>query len=101
VTETERERELAALLPILAGLSWTFAKTYAAYAPHEYVVRGRTVDAATYTRVVAAIRAYGERGTYGPYRNKYLVIGEFKYWSMGVVINRDTVLRPEDWPETR
>jgi hypothetical protein len=93
----ERERELADLRLVLAALPWQFAKTMPTV-PHEYVVRGRTVDAATYTRIVNAIRVYGERATYGPYRNKYLIIGTHKYWASPPVLNRDTVLDPADWP---
>jgi hypothetical protein len=88
----DKDTELALLRAEVAKLQWTFAKTLA-HIPHEYVVRGKTVDAATYTRIVNAIRTYGERGTYGPYAGRYLKPGDgWKYWCIPPVINRDRVL---------
>jgi hypothetical protein len=97
----DKDTELALLRAEVAKLQWTFAKNYAAHAPHWYVVRGRTVDVETYTRIVNAIRRYGVNQKFGPYRNKYLVIGEFKYWVLPPVINRDDILAPADWPSDR
>src|SRR5215469_10672453 len=100
----ERERELTALREALAGLTWTFAKTMA-HIPHEYIVRGKTAPEETYVRLFEAIRRWGSNMRFGPYRGRYLFPDDgFKYWAMtwrlgdSRIINRDTVLRPEDWP---
>jgi hypothetical protein len=94
---TDREQELSELLPVLAGLPWTFAKTMP-HVPHEYVIRDRTVPVEVYQRIVNAIRRYGVNQQFGPYRGKYLVIGNHKFWVIWPVLNRDTVLDPADWP---
>jgi hypothetical protein len=102
---TEREQELTALRAEVAKLTWIFAKTYAVHAPHWYVVRGRTCPEDVYARLFNGIRQYGMNQRYGPYRSRYLHLGDgFKYWAMtsqlraSRVINRDTVLDPADWP---
>jgi hypothetical protein len=102
--EREQELELAALREAVAGLTWTFAKTLA-HIPHEYVVRGRTAPEDVYARLFEAIRTHGVNMKFGPYRNRYLHLGDgHKYWAMSNtlgwsrVINRDTVLNPADWP---
>lgn len=78
----------------------------AACDPHAYVILGwREVDAATFWRFVALIRAEGYRGRYAaPYApdrvmtNTYLRIDEWIYWFIGPrMLNRQ---RAEDVQHT-
>jgi hypothetical protein len=92
--DAARMSELAALRQALASLTWTYAKTMP-HIPHSYVVRGRTAPEELYTELFQAIRRWGVNMKFGPYRNRYLFPGDgYKYWAMGWVINRDTVLDP-------
>ncbi len=45
-------------LTVVAELGWTFAKTYAATAPHEYIVKGRTCPPEVYEEMSALVAAY-------------------------------------------
>jgi hypothetical protein len=104
--ETDRDQELAALRIVAAALPWTFARTVPKQ-PHEYVVRGHTVPEDIHARLARAIRHYGADMKFGPWRNRYLFLGDgYKYWASPrirstVIINRDTVLNPKDWPGQR
>lgn len=83
---------------------WTFAKTMADI-PHEYVVRGKNgCDAADWDRMVAHIKEHGcwARWTAPSGRatrlNLYLELGEFKYWVIYPVINRERLARSTTVP---
>ena len=102
--DMERDLELTALRAETARLTWTFAKTMA-HIPHAYVVRGRTAPEDIYARLFEAILRWGRNMQFGPYKNRYLFLGDgFKYWAMtsraweSRIINRDSVLDPKDWP---
>jgi hypothetical protein len=102
--ETDREHELAELREAVSKLHWIFAKTLA-HIPHWYIVRGRTCPEDVYARLFNGIRTYGVAMRFGPYRNRYLFLGDgFKCWAMtsqlraSRIINRDSVLDPADWP---
>ena len=65
-----------------------------AHIPHWYVVRGKTIPAGDFDRLADHIAAEGHRAMWTSpgghrYENTYLVIGEWKYWRIDVVINRD------------
>ena len=73
--------------------AWTFAKTMA-HIPHWYVVRGKTISASEFDAFADHIKTHGYRAIWtspGGKRqeNTYLEIGEWKYWRIDVVINRD------------
>lgn len=67
-------------------LTWTWAKTFADFAPHWYIVlgrtRGMTVD--DYTRVGRLIRTFGEPGKFYSKTNLYLYTPDRqrKVWAM-------------------
>jgi hypothetical protein len=95
----DKAQELAWLRNEIAQLHWQWAKTYAQRAPHWYIVRKRTAPPDVFDRLAQAIRHYGINQRFGPYRGRYLHLGDgHKYWHMGVCINRDKMLDPADWP---
>ena len=78
-----------------ATLKWTFARTYAATAPHSYVVQGRTVGmtAADYVRAGRVIHTFGQPGKFYGMTSIYLTSpdGRVKWWTMDRDV-RDTTL---------
>ena len=75
--------------------TWTFAKTYAAFCPHEYVIKDRLPEAeqhifeqiVTYIRENGFIAIYGRKGP-----KQYYSVGEYYYWTMGAPVDETTVL---------
>ena len=65
-------------------LEWTWAKTYAAFAPHWYVVHGRTpgMTRGDFVRVGRVVRTFGEPGKFGKRTNLYLFTEDRarKFW---------------------
>ena len=64
---------------------WTFAKTYAAFCPHEYVVMNRLPreERPLFPQIAQLIRDEGfvaEYGRLGP--NWYDIVDEYYYWTM-------------------
>ncbi len=76
-------------------LEWTFAKTYAATAPHSYVVEGRTsgMSKADYVRAGRVIHTFGLPAKFYSMTSIYLTSpdGRLKWWSMDADV-RDTNL---------
>ena len=75
--------------------TWTFAKTYAAFCPHEYVVKGRLAesDRAVFEQIVAFIRENGFTAVYGRLGpNRYYTVGEHYYWTMGDPVEKTIIL---------
>ena len=73
--------------------SWTFAKTMP-HIPHWYVVRRKTISAEEFDAFAEHLQTHGYRAIWtspGGHRqeNTYLEIGDWKYWRIGDVINRD------------
>jgi SAM-dependent methyltransferase len=77
--------DLAWWLEFAASREWTFAKTYAATAPHHYVVQGRTpgVTHDDMVRAARVIATYGSPGKYYSLTKIYLVSpdGQFRWWT--------------------
>ena len=81
---------------IIDGISWTEAKTYAAFAPHEYFLQDQYPEAFEYIKAkiesdgkdeLFTMPARGEKAAYTlPYRYWYYY--GYKYWHMDNVINR-------------
>lgn len=86
------------LLPVVARCDWTTAKSYAKTAPHEYVVRGKTVAIEDFTALATAIKDRGYKARWQAVESKrwitgtYLRIDNYRYWWMGVIINRAPLL---------
>ena len=72
---------------------WIFAKTYADWAPHEYVVKDK-LDEKNQAEVVDFIRNNGFPEFFGNQEHKYLYYDRHYYWEMGddpektIIINR-------------
>lgn len=79
------------LRAFIDSTSWTFAKTYAATWPHEYIVRKR-VDESLFVQLVDHIRTHGYEGNF--YRMKITYYDEdgMTYWTMGAPIETETVI---------
>ena len=64
---------------------WTFAKTYAAFCPHEYVVMKQLPreEWPLFPQIARFIREEGftaEYGKLGP--NRYYIVDEYYYWTL-------------------
>lgn len=70
---------------------WTFAKTYAATWPHEYIVRTR-VDESLFVQMVEHIRTHGYVGNFYRMSITYYDEGGLTYWTMGEPIEKTTVI---------
>ncbi len=72
-------------LEFAATRKWTFAKTYAATAPHHYVVEGRTpgVTHDDMVRTARVIHTFGSPGKYYSLTKIYLVSpdGRYRWWT--------------------
>ena len=74
---------------------WTFAKTYAAFCPHEYVVKERLPEEEQrlFEQIVAFIREKGFTAIYGRKGpNQYYSVDDYYYWTMGAPIEETTIL---------
>jgi hypothetical protein len=73
-------------LSLAPTLDWTWAKTYAARAPHWYVVEGKTpgLSHADFIRAGRVIRCYGEPGKFYKMTQLYLFSADrrMKYRAM-------------------
>ena len=79
----------------IARHKWVFAKTYAAFCPHEYVVKDRLTEEEKriFEQIVVFIRENGFAavcGRKGP--NCYYTVDEHYYWTMGTPIEETTIL---------
>jgi len=87
---------------------WTFAKTYADTAPHEYIVRDRLPEREIpmFENFVWYIHEAGYTDTFGGKEFTYLELDGYKYWTMGSpvpdtkIINREPLDGYEETPTT-
>lgn len=83
------------LRDFVGSCRWTFAKTYAATWPHEYIVRER-VDQTLFLQLVEHIRAHGYEGRFYAKPITYFDEDGKVYWTMGapveetIIVNRCT-----------
>lgn len=71
---------------------WTFAKTMPQY-PHEYIVRGKCpLSNEEFEYFVWAQRTLGIYETWGAYRQPYLYIDGYKYWTMGAAVEETIII---------
>ena len=67
----------------IGGESWTFAKTYADRAPHEYVVRHKiNASDEAFMRVVNHIQENGVTMYFWNRPNRYIFLDGHQYWAM-------------------
>lgn len=86
----------------IAKQNWTYAKTYAAFAPHEYVVRGKQNGTnEEYDAFGEYIQKNGIRMFYYRHERKYLFVDGWFYWILRSEENpADSVInrcKPEDY----
>jgi len=67
--------------------NWTFAKTYAATWPHEYIVWEK-VDRNLFSELAEHIDKFGYPSRFYKTTMIYFDYGGFTYWHMGNIINR-------------
>ena len=71
---------------------WTFAKTMPQW-PHEYIVKDMCpLSSEEFEYFVWAQRVLGVPENWGPYRQPYLYIDGYKYWTMGCELEVTTVI---------
>lgn len=84
----------ARMKAFVGAQDWTFAKTYADTAPHEYLVKTRLVSRliSEFESIVRYIRRAGFQAYYFETPGKYYVLGEHYYWTMGNPVEETTIL---------
>lgn len=72
---------------------WIFGRTYAKFAPHEYVVKDRLspADIKVFEEFTLFIRDFGYPAYYGNRLQMYYTIGDYYYWTMGAPVD-DTII---------
>ena len=83
------EERLKTLLPRIEDAKWTWAKTYAKWAPHEYIVQQQNYE--LHKALAEVIRVYGHRELFKGKPYRVLFIGDYKYWHMENILNRTKV----------
>lgn len=106
-SESTESRRMQAFID---GSFWRLARTMLEI-PHQYTVRDlSTPDARRTTAMshrsfewfVSQIREHGTRRTWGPYKNHYLTLGGWEYWTMGFPVPDTTIInRQAVGPEPR
>jgi len=75
----------------LENQTWTFAKTMPE-SPHWYIVRSDTLDFNAFIEVVRFIQQNGLPSTFAGVTYNYLHLGEYKYWTMGLLPEETTII---------
>ena len=71
---------------------WKFAKTYADFAPHEYIVKSNYKDTASFEEAVRYIRKFGFPAKFGKDTHIYLPIDGRYYWTMGAPVEETVII---------
>ncbi len=77
---------------------WTFAKTYAHFAPHEYIVRTKlsTEDSAIFGEIFQHIYKNGEDEMLFKRNWRVMFIGDYKYWFYSKLLDDGQISRCEE-----
>ena len=94
---TEEQKRLEAeFAEFIDRNSWIFAKTYAAFCPHEYIVKSRLPldEQRNFEKFAQFIRDYGWDAIYGSgwEVRQYYSMGDRYYWTMGAPIPETIIL---------
>ena len=81
--------ELGELEGLIASVKWRDSTTYKADMQHAYILK-KDVPVA-FATLKEAIEKYGYTDYFAGKPQVYLVIGEYKYWSYEIVLNREDV----------
>ena len=86
--DNNRIREFVSRYP------WTFAKTYADFAPHEYYVKEKLDDQGqeAFVWFVEFIRDYGFECKFAGKEHTYYELEGYYYWTMGDPIDETIIL---------
>lgn len=76
----------------IARGKWTFAKTYAHFAPHWYVVRREFADDETFDAAVLHIRAHAVSEVFHGKTFQCFYYKGYKYWTMGNPVAETTII---------
>ena len=79
----------------LESQSWTFAKTIPE-SPHWYIHRQYTYDLDTFIKVVRFIQQNRLLSIYEGSTYTYLVLEDYKYWTMGSLPEETTIINRTD-----
>lgn len=77
------------LVQDIKAQEWTFAKTYAQSAPHEYFLYHQNPE--LYKALVKKIEKSGVSERFFKRNYIYLYLGKYKYWYIGTVMNRTPI----------
>ena len=82
----------------VAGHHWTFAKTYAKTAPHEYIVKDdlQEDDRREFEEIVMFIREKGKTEEFEGKMHIYYYLDGKKYWTMGAPLEETRILNRAD-----
>ncbi|HMN11981.1 MAG TPA: hypothetical protein PKD55_06615 [Bellilinea sp.] len=72
---------------------WKFAWTYARTYPHEYTKKDMSTEE-DHALIIESIEQFGVIESFGKFSNKYLRVGERKYWHMGDPYSSDPAEQP-------
>ena len=73
--------------------NWTFAKTYAEKAPHEYIVRGKhNGTSEEFSDAVTYIREHGFHAWFWKSEHVYLILDNKLYWTMGAPVEETIII---------
>lgn len=92
LTNSIAESELTRAREFIRNCVWTFAKTYASFAPHEYIVKEKLNKDKDFEFLVNLIRMRGYPSRFGAREYIYLNIDGFKYWTMGNPLSQTKVI---------
>lgn len=76
----------------LQRASWNWAKTYAAFAPHWYVVREQFRDDITFRKVVEYMRENSVTEDFHGKPFSYFYHNGYKYWTMGNPVEQTRII---------
>ena len=82
--------------------NWTFAKTYAEKAPHEYIVRGKhNGTSKEFSEAVEYIREHGFHAWFWRSEHVYLLLDNRLYWTMGAPVEETIIINRCDISDYR
>lgn len=94
--ERTTRSDLAWWWDFAASREWTFAKTYAHTAPHDYIVEDRTegVSHSDMVRASRVIHTFGVPGKYYGHTKIYLTRpeGQFRWWTEDALLEWTTLV---------
>lgn len=81
--------ELGRFSELVKKFEWKFAWKYAAKSlPHEYIVLNGS-NQEIFALFDNLVKKYGEKRKFGSATYRYLFLGGFKYWRIGIILNRE------------